>query len=54
MKTNMRTVKFNADNKLAEAIKDKIIKRWSTTCHSNGREYVHVTFEAGFVLGKID
>lgn len=52
--SNTRTIKVKVDAALAEAIADKSIKRWSTTCHSNGRKYVNVTFEEIAVLGKID
>ena len=51
---NTRTIKVKVDAALAEAVADKSIKRWSTTCHSNGRKYVNVTFEQVNVLGKID
>ena len=51
---NTRTIKVKVDAALAEAVADKSIKRWSTTCHSNGRKYVNVTFEQIAVLGKID
>ena len=49
-----RTIKVRVDAALAEAVADKSIKRWSTTCHSNGRKYVNVTFEQVAVIGKID
>ena len=49
-----RTIKVKVDAALAEAVADKSIKRWSTTCHSNGRKYVNVTFEQVAVIGKID
>ena len=51
---NTRTIKVKVDAALADEIAGKNIKRWSTTCHSNGRRYVNVTFEEVTVLGKID
>lgn len=53
MNTNTRKINVKVDERLARLISEMSAKHWSESTHSNGKRYVHATFEEITVIGKI-